>query len=137
MDIEVRFPGGYAVEAMIHGHRVSTDQPAGAGGLGEEPSPFDLFLASIATCAGYYALRFCAERGIDTKELTLVMRAEKDPETRRVSHVRLDLGLPAAFPERYRPAILRAVDQCTVKRHLAEPPDIETVLVASPTLATV
>ena len=50
--IEVRFPGGRKVEAAFDGYRVVTDQPASSGGDGVAPSPFDLFLASVATRRG-------------------------------------------------------------------------------------
>jgi putative redox protein len=37
----------------------------------------------------------------------------------------MDVDLPAGFPEKYRDAVLRAVDQCAVKRHLARPPQFK------------
>ena len=69
MEMEITFPGGVAVHARYKGHTIRTDQPASGGGNGTEPAPFDLFLASLGTCAGIYALRFCQERGIGTKDL--------------------------------------------------------------------
>jgi len=53
----------------------------------------------------------------------------RDPETHRVTAVRVEVRLPSDFPEKYRPAILRAVDQCSVKRHILEPPKFEVVAV--------
>ena len=125
--MEMGFPGGVAVEASFAGLSVRTDQPPAGGGGGTAPSPFDLFLASIGTCAGFYALRFCQERQIATEGLGLRMTWERDPEKKLVSRIRLELVLPAGFPEKYRNAVLRAVDQCAVKRHLLDPPAIETV----------
>lgn len=121
--VEVRFPGGVRVEAVFDGFSVLTDQPAGAGGGGTAPSPVDLFLASIATCSGFYALRFCQERGLSTEGLSLAMAPERDLVRKRIRALHLDLRLPVGFPDKYRDAILRAIDQCTVKRHLAEPPE--------------
>jgi ribosomal protein S12 methylthiotransferase accessory factor len=129
MEIEVRYPGGVAVDAVVNGQLVQTDQPPECGGQGIAPSPFDLFLASIATCAGYYALLFCRERSINPRGLRVGLDIDKDPLRKRVSRIRVELTLPEDFPEKYRPAIVRAVDQCTVKKHLAEPPDVETVVV--------
>lgn len=125
MPMEVRFPGGVAVEAIHAGMTIRTDQPAAAGGGGSAPSPFDLFLVSIATCAGFYALRFCQERGLPTEGLGVTMDWERSPETKLISKIRISVKLPQAFPEKYRPAILRATDQCAVKKHLAAPPEIE------------
>jgi ribosomal protein S12 methylthiotransferase accessory factor len=125
MSLKVTFPGGVAVNAEYKGQIIHTDQPREYGGGGTAPAPFDLFLASIGTCAGFYALRFCQERSLPTAGLGLEMSTELDPETRKISTVRLDLRLPDGFPEKYRGAILRAVDQCAVKRHIAEPPRFE------------
>lgn len=126
-EMEIRFPGGVAVEARLEGASIRTDQPERAGGGGTAPSPFDLFLASIGTCAGYYALRFCQERQIPTDGLTLSMRWERNPETKLIGSIRIEMTLPAGFPEKYRPAILRATDQCAVKKHLVAPPAIDVV----------
>jgi ribosomal protein S12 methylthiotransferase accessory factor len=118
---DVSFPGGVAVEASAKGHTVRTDQPAPLG-AGSAPSPFDLFIASIATCMGFYALRFCQERGIPTEGLGLSLEAVRDPERKRLSSIDVALTLPPGFPEKYRGAIGRAVDQCAVKKHMIEPP---------------
>jgi ribosomal protein S12 methylthiotransferase accessory factor len=125
MPMEVRFPGGVAVEAIHAGMTIRTDQPVAAGGGGSAPSPFDLFLVSIATCAGFYALRFCQERGLPTEGLGVTMDWERSPETKLISKVRISVKLPEGFPEKYRSAILRATDQCAVKKHLVAPPAIE------------
>ena len=123
--IEVSFPGGLAVEGRIDGFVVPTDQPRSSGGGGAAPSPFDLFLVSIAACAGYYALRFCQERGLSTRGLHAGMETERDEAHGKVAKIRIAIDLPEGFPERYRAALLRSVNQCTVKRHLEEPPTFE------------
>lgn len=133
MKIEMEFPGGVAVDARWGGQLVRTDQPAPLGG-GAAPSPFDLFLASLGTCAGFYALRFCQERGIATGGLRVSLETTRDPETRRLSCVAIALALPAGFPEKYRGAIVRAVDQCAVKKAILSPPVMPvTVTAAAPT----
>jgi putative redox protein len=59
--------------------------------------------------------------------VTLKLTAEKDPSVKRVTHVGIEIELPPDFPSRYREAIVRATDQCSVKKHLLEPPEIEVV----------
>jgi putative redox protein len=125
MELNIRFPGGLAVDADFEGFTVRTDQPERVGGRGAAPSPFDLFLASIGTCAGYYALRFCQARGLPTENVTLKLTAEMDPAVKRVTRVEIEIELPPDFPDRYREAIVRATDQCSVKKHLLEPPEVE------------
>jgi ribosomal protein S12 methylthiotransferase accessory factor len=129
--MNIHFPGGLRVDAFDEGFWIRTDQPTAQGGEGSAPSPFDLFLASIGTCAGFYALRFFQQRGLDTEGLALSVTPERDTAGKRVARIRIEIALPLAFPEKYRPALLRAVDQCTVKRHLAEPPQVHVIAVAS------
>ena len=121
----VSFPGGVAVDATYEGHTVHTDQPVDVGGADSAMSPFDLFFASIATCMGFYALRFCQERGLSTEGLGLTLDPIREQEGKRVTLVRIAVQLPAGFPEKYRGAIERAIDHCAVKKHIVEPPRFE------------
>jgi putative redox protein len=134
MSMEVRVPGGLKVEAVYRGNVIPTDQPEHAGGEGTAPAPFDLFLASIATCAGLYALIFCQQRGLSTEGLGLTMEMVRDPERHRIGRIELRLQLPEGFPEKYRQAIVRAMDQCAVKRHMVEAPEF-AIEVSAPVTA--
>jgi putative redox protein len=127
--MQITFPGGVAVDAHFRGFTVHTDQRLDHGGAETGPEPFELFLASLGTCAGLYALRFCQQRGIDPTGLGLTLVTEKDPNAPRLGLVRMEIQLPPAFPEKYRDAIVRAADQCAVKRHVLEPPRFEVAAV--------
>ena len=130
MDMQIYFPGGKRVYADFAGFTVETDQPAQGGGDGSAPAPFDLFLASIGTCAGIYALGFMQQRGIDPQGSGLTMRSHFDPAVGLINKIELELKLPADFPEKYRDAIVSAMNLCTVKKHLAQAPAFETTAVA-------
>jgi putative redox protein len=127
MEMEITFPGGVAVNSTYKGHTVETDQPAPLG-EGAAPSPFELFLASVGTCAGFFALRFCQEREIDASDLRVGLSFDRDPERKRVRRIQINVELPGDFPDKYRKAIVRTIDQCTVKRHILEPPEFEVIL---------
>jgi len=124
MTMKITFPGGVAVDATFRGLTVRTDQPITAGGGDTALSPFDLFLASIGTCMGYYALRFCQERSLATEGLGLTLEPVRDPERKRIATLKVALQLPAGFPAKYESAIERAVDQCAVKKQILDPPEI-------------
>jgi len=128
MKFEVSFPGGMKVDATYEGHVVHTDQPVAVGGTNTAPAPFDLFLASIATCGGLYAMRFCEQRNIPTKGLGLTLEPVRLPNSHHLGKIRLELTLPEGFPEKYRDAILRAIDQCAVKRTISDPPHFEIAI---------
>ncbi|MBN1567470.1 MAG: OsmC family protein [Acidobacteria bacterium] len=118
MEIAVNFPGGARVDARFGSFTVSTDQSVALGGEESAPAPFDLFLASLATCAGAYVQGFCKMRGISTKDIKLIQKVERDPKTRMISKVFLDIQLPEDFPQHYVPAVIRAAESCLVKKHL-------------------
>lgn len=123
--LEVTFPGGVAVDVAVDGQVVHTDQPQPLGG-GTAASPFDVFLASIAACAGFYALRFCQERHLATEGLGVTLETQRDETNpKRIATMRLRVRLPQDFPEKYRDALLRSVDHCAVKRTIVDPPQFE------------
>ncbi len=126
--MEITFTGGLKVRAELDGLIVDTDQPIASGGGGEAAGPYDLFLASLGTCAGFFALRFMQQRDIDPAGARLTLATEKNPETGLAATVKLDLELPPGFPDKYRPAIVRAMDQCKVKRQLEHPPAVEATV---------
>jgi ribosomal protein S12 methylthiotransferase accessory factor len=132
MELTIDFPGGVRVDAHFNGFTVPTDQPAPAG-AGSAPSPFDTFLASIGTCAGIYVLGFCNQRGLPTRGIRIVERVEHNRETGMVDEITLDIQVPPDFPEKYKPALVRAADQCKVKKHLEHPPrfNVHTVVVSA------
>ena len=125
MEMTVSFPGGVRVDAHFGPFTIRTDQPAEAGGEGSAPTPFDLFLASLATCAGIYVLGFCRQRGLPAEGIRLSQRVRINPATKLVEKVSLDIQVPPDFPEKYRAAVIRAAEQCKVKKHFEHPPAVE------------
>ena len=130
MDMKVYFPGGKRVYADYGEFTIETDQPARGGGDDSAPAPFDLFLASIGTCAGIYALGFMQQRGIDPEGSKITMRTHFDQAAGLINKIDLELVLPAEFPEKYRAAVMNAMNLCTVKKHLHQPPAFEITTVA-------
>lgn len=127
----IDFPGGARVDAHFGPYVVRTDQPPAGGGQGSAPTPFSLFLASIGACAGIYVLGFCRQRGLPTDDIRLVQRAVVDPATHLVGTVALEIQVPDSFPEKYRPALIRAAEQCAVKKHLEHPPQFAVTTVVA------
>ena len=127
-DLKVVFGENYRIDVAYKGFTVKTDQPVRDGGDGTAPSPFDYFLVSLAACAGYYALAFCKERKLATEGLSVTMATERGEASKMIDKVTIRLGLPAGFPEKYKFAIVKAVDHCTVKAHIQRAPQFEIVV---------
>ena len=128
-EITVTYPGGKRVDAAFDGFRVETDQSEKNGGAGAAPEPFELFLASLATCAGIYVLSFCQNRNIPTDGVRLVQQLERDAEG-KILTITIRIEVPPAFPEKYHEALVRVAAKCAVKKTIESPPifAIETVV---------
>ena len=124
MEIEISFPGGARVDASFGAYTVRTDQPPAGGGEGSAPTPFALFLASFGTCAGIYVLGFLRQRGLPTEGVRLIQRDTRNAASGMTERVEIEVLLPPDFPEKYRDAVVRAAEQCAVKKHLEKPPVI-------------
>ncbi|HOU29937.1 MAG TPA: OsmC family protein [Bacteroidales bacterium] len=123
--IEIYFEGGKVVTANVHGHTIRTDQPVESGGNNSAPAPFDLFLASIGTCAGIYVKSFCDRRGIPSDGIKIIQTMEVDQEKRLPSLFKLEIQLPPDFPEKYTEAVINAADLCLVKKTIYNQPKFE------------
>ena len=125
MQMNIRLIGGKKVETQLQDYTIITDRPEKSGGEGTAPSPVDLFLTSIGTCTGFNVMDFCKERNIPTENINLQLTWNRNQESRMIEHIQIDINLPAEFPEKYAQAVKRAADQCTVKKHLHQPPEID------------
>lgn len=123
--MEIYFNGGKQVFADINGFTVKTDQAVKSGGEGLYPEPFKMFLASLGTCAGIYVKFFCDQRGLSTENIKLTQEMDYDSVRRMVNTFFINIHVPTDFPEKYDEAVIRAANQCAVKKHLH--PDIKIV----------
>ena len=123
--MEITFDGGKVITAHINGHIIRTDQPVENGGGNSAPAPFELFLASIGTCAGIYVKSFCDKRQIPTDGIKIVQTMESDEEKKLTSVIKLDIQLPVGFPEKYREAVINAAELCLVKKTINNKPEFK------------
>ncbi|MEZ5021384.1 MAG: OsmC family protein [Bacteroidales bacterium] len=125
--MEITLDGGKVITAHINGKTIRTDQSVRNGGGGTAPEPFELFLASIGTCAGIYVKSFCDQRNIPAEGIRIIQSMEFDSEKRVPSRFKLDIRLPADFPEKYRAAVINSAELCLVKKTINHSPVFEVV----------
>jgi putative redox protein len=118
MEMIIDFPGGSRVDAHFGTFTVATDQPPAASA----PSPFEIFLASIGTCAGIYVLGFCKQRQLPTEGIRIIEQINHNPTTHMVDSISLEIQVPPNFPGNYRDSLIRSAELCAVKKHLEKPP---------------
>ncbi len=116
------------VAAHYKGKVIHTDQPVRDGGDDSAPAPFDLFLASIGTCAGYYIQAYCQQRGLPTEGIHLVQQMHVDKEAKMIGRISMEIHLPGGFPEKHKKALVRAAEACTVKKHISMAPEFSISL---------
>ena len=125
--MEVTFDGGKVITAHLNGHQIKTDQPEMGGGTNSAPSPFDLFLASIGTCAGIYVKSFCDQRRVSSENIKIIQTVDYDRATGLPTDIKIDIQLPSDFPEKYKDAVINVAELCKVKKTIANPPKFEVI----------
>jgi putative redox protein len=128
-NLSVAHQAGDRFELQVRGHRLLCDQPVADGGTDQGPTPTELFVASLATCAGFYARRFLARHHLDAAGLRLEAAFTMSPDRpARVDTITLRLLLPQPLAENRRRALLAVVDHCTVHNSLRIPPEVRITL---------
>jgi putative redox protein len=125
--MEITFDGKKVITAHTHGHIIRTDQPLDNGGDNTAPTPYDLFLASIGTCAGIYVKSFCDNRNIPADGIKIIQSCEWNKETGLPVNIRIDIKVPPGFPEKYKASLINVAELCKVKKTIARPPVFEII----------
>lgn len=125
MNMEITFDGGKVVTAHLNGHSIKTDQPIAGGGLNSAPAPFEMFLASLGTCAGIYVKYFCDSRNLPTDNMKIIQHMEFNNQTGLPVNVEFEIQVPAGFPEKYLPALINSAEFCKVKKTMENPPSFK------------
>lgn len=127
--MEISFEGGKVVKAQCRGHIIRTDQPEKSGGSDSAPSPFELYLAAIGTCAGIYVKSFCDNRNIPSDRIKLIQTVDYDEESKLPVNIKIEIQLPADFPEKYRESVIHVAGLCKVEKSIKSPPVFEITAV--------
>jgi uncharacterized OsmC-like protein len=120
--------GEVQFEITMRGHTILSDQPAANRGYDEGPTPPELLLASLGSCAGYYAAEYLRARKLSTEGLTVRVTAEKAKAPARLDDFRIEIHLKEPLEERHQTGLLRAAEACVIHATLKHPPQIRTSL---------
>jgi len=122
--VKVTWDGGVRFTADIRGHKVLVDQPRQGGGEDTAPSPLELVPAALGTCVAFFVTQFLATRGVDPTGLEVAVGVAGAPNPHRIGRFDVHVRVPAGMPERYREAVVRAAETCTVHHTLSHVPEI-------------
>ena len=129
MEVNARHLGNSKFEICARGHRLICDQPRDNGGSDAGLTPPEFLLASLATCAGYYAAEYLNTRRLPAGDLSVRVVAEKAQNPARLGSFRIEVTVPA-LEERHQIGISRAVKSCLVHNTLLLAPKIEIAVEA-------
>jgi putative redox protein len=100
-------------------HRVITDQPVTDGGQDAGMSPVELFVGSLASCAGYFVGRYCERHQISTKGLSVEAEWTMAEQPHRVGQITLTIHVPHRITAAQSERLLKVAQGCTVHQSLA------------------
>ena len=126
--VKVSWDGGVRFTADVRGHKITVDQPRQGGGEDTAPSPLELLPASLGTCVAFFVQQFLATRGVDTTGLEVDVGVIGAPNPHRIGRFEVRVGLPGGVPERYRSAVARVAETCTVHHTLTHTPEIAVTI---------
>ncbi len=132
MELTVNYMGGAAFEAGVRGHRVICDQPASNGGQDLGFSPPEFLLASLGTCAAFYALQYLKTRNLPDEGLRVSVSADKALNPARLAAFRINIVAPGIDDERHIAGLFRAAKTCLIHNTLLNAPAIDIRVNAPP-----
>jgi len=128
METVVHFQGGVRFEAEARGHKVMCDQPAENGGGDTGMTPPEFLLASLGTCAGYYAVQYLKARQLSSEGLTVKVEAGKAAQPARMDNFRIVIEVPGLDEPRHRDGVIRAAKNCLIHNTMLHAPSIEIAM---------
>jgi putative redox protein len=132
MEVTVEHLGSVQFEIRARNHSIISDQAVNDGGFDEGMTPPELLLASLGSCAGYYAAEYLRKNKLASEGTRVRVTCEKvkDPSARMTNFV-IEVDAPVELSEAQRKGVAEAVEHCLVHNTLLKPPKI-TLKVAGP-----
>lgn len=129
MEVKIRHLDQVRFEIQTRSHTIACDQPAENGGADSGMTPPELLLASLGSCAAYYAVEYLKTRNLlGDSPLEVSVTAEKLKHPSRLGNFRIHVQHAASLTEDQNQALMRSVHQCLVHNTLLTPPQIEIEL---------
>jgi uncharacterized OsmC-like protein len=134
MHSDTRYLQGKKFETIVGRHRIVTDQTAAGGGTDAGPTPPELLLASLGSCAGHYAVEYLQTRSLSAEDMEIRVSAAKGTGPARLASFRIEVNVPG-IDERHQQGLFRAVKTCLIHNTLLSSPALEVVVTAAQTLS--
>lgn len=134
MEVLIEHLGAVQFQIKARQHAIASDQPAENGGFDEGMTPPELFLASLGTCAGFYAVQYLKKHKLSLEGTLVRVSAQKVKDPARLDDFRIEVEVPEELSDAHRIGVEKAVHHCLIHNTLLHPPKI-TIDVKLPVLA--
>ena len=124
MEVTVEHIGAVQFEIRARAHVIVSDQPVDNGGYDEGMTPPELLLASLGSCAGYYAAQYLRKNKLGGEGTRVKVSAEKAKDPARMENFQIHVEVPTALRPEHVAGIEEAVHHCLVHNTLLHPPKI-------------
>jgi uncharacterized OsmC-like protein len=124
LQAKITYLDGVQFEVTAGGHTIVCDQPRENAGKDAGMAPPELLLASLGSCAAYYAVEYLRARNLSATGLIIAVTAEKAQQPPRLANFVIMLNIPDLIEQRHRDGVLRAVKVCLVHNTLIHSPTI-------------
>ena len=124
IEVNVEHLGAVKFEVKARKHTIACDQPSDNGGLDEAMTPPELLLASLGTCAGYYAAQYLKKFNLPAEAIRVRVTADKEQSPARLDNFRIEVEMAAELSGEHRAGVERAVHHCLIHNTLLNPPKI-------------
>ena len=124
MEVTVEHLGAVQFEIKARQHTIVCDQPRENFGHDEGMTPPELLLASLGSCAGFYAAQYLRKHKLATEGTRVRVTGDKLKDPARIDNFRIEIETPAELSEQYRAGVEAAVHHCLIHNTLLNPPRI-------------
>lgn len=131
MEVQVEHLGGAQFEIRARQHTIACDQPAENGGFDEGMTPPELLLASLGSCAGFYAAQYLRKHKLATEGTIVSVAADKALDPARLDNFRIALEIPGELSQQDLAGVEEAVRHCLIHNTLLHPPKISVEVKAA------
>ncbi len=134
MEVVIEHLGAVQFEIKARQHTIACDQPAENGGYDEGMTPPELLLASLGSCAGFYAAMYLRKHKLAEQGTRVRVSAEKLKDPARMDNFRIEIEVPDELGQKHRDGLELAVHHCLIHNTLLHPPSI-TIDIKNPVMA--
>jgi len=124
VEVSVEHLGAVQFEIKARQHVIASDQPVENGGFDEGMTPPELLLASLGSCAAFYAAMYLRKHKLAELGTRVRVTADKRKDPARIDDFHIFIDLPADLPPHHVAGVERAVHQCLIHNTLLNPPAI-------------